>query len=179
VRDPRDVVLSRTKAAWSAGRPWWAHALVAREQLRRGRALGPALLGERWMELRYEELIASPEETLRSVCAHCGLDFDAAMLDFGASAARLVDERELQWKREVLGPLLAANSGKWRQGLSPLQVRWVEAVCRESFEELGYLRAEPGTALPAGQRALVGAAPRARAATSLAYGLRGTLGGAA
>ncbi len=179
VRDPRDVVLSRGKAAWAAGRPWWAHALVVREQLRRGRALGPRLFGPRWLEVRYEELLAAPAETLRAVCAHCDLGFAEGMLDFGPSAARLVDAAELPWKREVLGPLFAGNAGKWRGELTPLQVRWIEAVCRESFDELDYRRAQPAPALGPRQRALVGAAPVARSAAALAYGLRGLLGGRA
>lgn len=143
VRDPRDVLLSRTKAAWSAARPWWSHALIYREQPRRGRRLGAALFGARYHELRYEALLAEPEARLREVCAALELDFSPAMLaDFGASAARLVDQRELSWKRETLGPLLAANAGKWRAGLRPAQVRFTEAMCAEAFDELGYERSQ-------------------------------------
>lgn len=141
VRDPRDVVLSRTKAAWSAARPWWVHPLIYREQLRRGRRLGPRLFGPRYLELAYEDLISSPAEALHRVCEHVGLDYSPEMLEFGESARRLVDERELQWKKETLGPLLARNSGKWREGLSSAQVSFTEAVCREAFEQLGYERA--------------------------------------
>ena len=177
VRDPRDVVLSRTKAAWSAGRPWWAHALVVREQLRRGRALGPALFGPRWLELRYEELLADPEAVLRAVCAHVGLETAPGMLEFGASAERLVAPDERAWKRELSGPLLRANAGKWRAELAPAQVRWIEAVCRESFDELGYERS--GAPDGVRGRAIAGAAPLARAAAGLAYALRAGVGGRA
>lgn len=177
VRDPRDVVLSRSKAAWSAERPWWAHALIVREQLRRGRALG-ARFGARWLEVRYEELLAAPADVLRAVCAHCELPFAEGMLDFGGSAAGLVDAAELPWKREVLGPLLVGNAGKWRAELTPFQVRWIEAVCRESFAR-EYGRERPAPVLAAGQRFALGAAPLARSAAALAYGLHGLLGGRA
>jgi hypothetical protein len=53
IRDPREVLLSRTRAAWANGRPWWQHALLVEDQLRCGRALGPRLFGARYMEVHY------------------------------------------------------------------------------------------------------------------------------
>lgn len=147
VRDPRDVLVSRMKAAWSAHRPWWIHPLIQAEQLRRGRIEGPRCFGEGYLEVRYESLLAAPEFELRRICRHLDLEFTPEMLDFGSSARRLVDERELSWKKETLGPLLTANSGKWRKQLSPFQVAWTEAVCAEAFDELGYERSEGCSAL--------------------------------
>ncbi|MEO1696038.1 MAG: sulfotransferase [Planctomycetota bacterium] len=140
VRDPRAVVLSRTKAAWSASRPWWAHALLAQEQLRRGRREGRALFGEGYLEVRYERLLADPEGELTRICDHCGVEYRAEMLDFGASARALVGEREMSWKRETLGPLLTGNDEKWRAQLPAEQVAFVEAVCVEAFDGVGYPR---------------------------------------
>ena len=177
VRDPRDVLLSRTKAAWSAGRPWWMHALISREQLRRGRRLGRKLFGARYLEIHYEELIARPEETLRRICEHVAIPYDACMLEFSASAARLVDQRELSWKKETLGPLLSSNSGKWRAELSPFQIRWTQAVCTEYFSQLGYQRAEGPLELSAAERVTGALAPVLRAAASVAYYLRRRLAG--
>jgi len=143
VRDPRDVLLSRTKAAWSAKRPWWTHPWIYREQLRHGGRMGRLLFGERYLELRYEDLLAEPEAKLRRLLRHVELDWDPAVLSFGESAARLVDERELAWKRETLGPLLAGNCGKWREGLRPAQVAYCEEVCREAFQLHGYEPSRP------------------------------------
>ncbi len=171
VRDPRDVVLSRTRAAWSAGRPWWLHALLGAEQERRGREAGRRLFGGAYLELAYEELLARPEAALRRVCAHVGIAFDPAMLAFGERAQRLVDARELSWKREVFGPLLASNAGKWRSELAPARARWVEALWSEPFRAGG--RAARGDdPRPAGAARLLApaAAPLARALARTLYG---------
>lgn len=133
VRDPRDVVLSRTKAAWSADRPWWLHALIAQEQLRRGRRAGRAAFGSAYREVRYEELLREPEATLRAICDHVDVAFDPAMLAFGRAADRLIDPGELAWKREALGPLLARNAGKWRSELSAGRAAWIAALCPEGL----------------------------------------------
>jgi len=163
IRDPRDVLVSRMKAAWSAGRPWFVHPLIYSEQLRRGREEGRRLFGDRYLELHYEALIDAPEATLRRVCEHVDLPFDRAVLSFASSAAELVDPREMSWKKETLGPLLSGNSGKWRDELSPWQVAYTEGVCREAFEGLGYRRSR-GTR--ASLRAL---APLLRGAMHWAY----------
>ncbi len=163
IRDPRDVLLSRTKAAWSAPRPWWSHPLIYREQLRRGRALGAQLFGARYLEVRYEALITDAEATLREVCEHIGLEWSVSMLEFSASAATLVAQRELPWKKETLGPLLADNTGKWREGLTTTQVRYTERVCSEAFDELGYQRSDD-------ERSYLGViTPALRGAATLAY----------
>ena len=146
VRDPRAVVHSRMNAAWSKDRPWWSHAIVAEEQLRRGRRLGRACFGERYLEVRYEELLARPREVLETICAHVDVPFDAAMLDFGGSARRLVSDDEVSWKKETFGPRLTDNDAKWRGELEPQQVAFIEAVCVEAFDGVGYERlgAAPG-----------------------------------
>ncbi|MEM9381257.1 MAG: sulfotransferase, partial [Planctomycetota bacterium] len=167
VRDPRAVVHSRMNAAWSKDRPWWSHAIVAQEQLRRGRRLGRACFGERYLEVRYEELLARPRATLEAVCAHVDVPFDAAMLDFGGSARRLVAEDEIGWKKETFGPLLTDNDAKWRGGLDARQIGFIEAVCVEAFDRFGYERfgERPG---PVRRAVLAGA----RAAGRSAYAAR-------
>lgn len=144
VRDPRAVVDSRTRAAWSKNRPWWAHALLAQDQLRRGRRVGEQLFGDAYLEVRYEDLLTDPEGQLTRVCDHVDLPYDPAMLDFGGSARRLVGEREMSWKKETLGPLLPGNAEKWRERLEPRQIAFVEAVCTEAFDVLGYERSVGG-----------------------------------
>lgn len=145
VRDPRAVLASRMDAAWSKSRPWAVHPLVQAAQWARGRRLGAALYGPRWLELRYEDLLADPEAVLRRVCAHLELDFDAAMLDFGGAARRLVDRSEESWKKDTFGPLQSGHADKWRARLRPGQAAWAEAACRRLMRTHGYA-AEAGAA---------------------------------
>ena len=167
IRDPRAVVHSRMKAAWSAVRPWRSHALIAQEQLRRGRQNGQTLFGSRYLEIRYEALVAEPAETLGLVCAHVGVPFDPAMLDFSSSARKLVAKEEMSWKKETLGPLLSNNDAKWRDGLEPAQVAFVEAICVEAFDNAGYERE-----MPRGGALSEAAHGSARSLARLACGLR-------
>lgn len=159
VRDPRDVVLSRMKADWSAGRPDWLHALTYRAQIRRGRRQGQQAFGRQYKEVRYEDLLTRPEVTLRDISRHVDVEYSDAMLAFQRSAEELVDESERSWKEETTGPLLRDNTEKWREGLSPWQIRLTEKICGNAFEWFGYKRAEPEIEVSGMQHAMLQLAP--------------------
>jgi len=134
IRDPRDVLASKKKAAWSRNRSVLRHVFANRVQLKMGRLEGRALFGDRYLELAYEDLITDPRGVLGGVCRHLGVDFDPAMLDFSTSSRQLVSQEEMQWKKETLGPLLTTNAGKWKQQLTPWETALTERVCRDAFE---------------------------------------------
>jgi hypothetical protein len=141
VRDPRDVLLSRRNASWSAGRPDWLHVLTYRAQMRWGRREGRQSFGRRYVELRYEDLLHDPESILQQAVSGLPVSFSEAMLEFASSAQDLVGEEEASWKEETMGPLLRDNTQKWRSGLQPVQIRLAEQVCQEAFQAFGYAQA--------------------------------------
>jgi len=56
-RDPREVVLSKTKASWSSGRPYWQHSLIGSAQLKWGIELGTKIFGRNFRKVKYEDLL--------------------------------------------------------------------------------------------------------------------------
>jgi hypothetical protein len=79
VRDGRAVAESLLRQPWgprsvtSAARMWWHCVEAAR---RDGEPLGR----ERYLEVRFEELVTAPDDLLRGVCTFLGEEFDAALL---------------------------------------------------------------------------------------------------
>ena len=138
-RDPRDVILSKTKAEWSAHRPYWVNAIISQVQLRRGRKMALQLFGKNYYELSYESLLSQPENTLTKLLSFVGVEFEPEILDLNKSAKELVDESEMQWKDNTLKPLIGQkNIEKWRKKLSPEQIRCTEIICKDWFSYLGY-----------------------------------------
>jgi hypothetical protein len=144
IRDPRDILASKKQAEWSKSRSTIAHILAGKMQLNLGRRDGPRAFNENYYELSYERLIQNPQEELLKVCSAIGLDYHPAMLEFGAAAKQLVSEAEVSWKKETLGPVLAANTGKWRDKLEPWEVAVVERLFRGG-ERSGRYRFEKTT----------------------------------
>jgi hypothetical protein len=138
IRDPRDVLLSKKKAAWSSRGHVWKHIFANRVQLKLGHFWGPRLFGANYHEIVYEELIASPSEALSRLCDRIGLPYDEAMLDFGNAAKKLVSQSELSWKKETFGPILTENTGKWKAGLAQREIALTDLCCKEAFRLGGY-----------------------------------------
>ena len=142
IRDPRDVLLSKKKAAWSRNAHVWKHIFANRVQLGLGRQFGMDILQDEYHELIYEDLIAEPEKVLCSLCDAIGVPFDAKMLNFGEAARDLVANDEVSWKKETFGPLLATNKEKWKAGLSTREIALTELCCRQAFDIAGYQYSE-------------------------------------
>lgn len=79
VRDPRDVLAS------GRSRDWWPNTvLFMREQWNpsaRQALQNRAKYPDRYMIVRFEDLVQAPEQTIRNVCDFAGLEFEPDMLE--------------------------------------------------------------------------------------------------
>lgn len=82
-RDPADVCFSNLRVLYGALCPY-SYDQAELAAFHRGyaglMAHWRAVLGERLLDVAHADLVAAPERELRRVAAHCGLDFDPAML---------------------------------------------------------------------------------------------------
>lgn len=138
IRDGRDVALSlfgrqhdfHVYNAYFAAEYWESY-------VERGRALGGALSSDQYLELRYEDLLARPEDTMRQLCAFLGEAYSEALFEV-ASAGGPASKTPLVHK-----PLQADNAGKWRSRMTAPQIRAFEGVAGKTLRELGYELATP------------------------------------
>lgn len=142
VRDPRDVLCSKKKAAWSAGRSTMFYSFANRVQLKMATQLGTKLFGKNYIEIVYEDLIKNPKQVLKTLCAQLELNYEEGLLDFGAQAKKLVSETEKSWKKETYGPLLSDNSDKWKKQLTAEEIALTELSCRGAFNIGNYRTSE-------------------------------------
>ena len=138
IRDPRDVVLSRKKAAWSSKYPFILHPLIYQTQMEKARRIGKRLYGENYQELYYEDLLTDTHKTLKKLCQFLGVDFEEQMLDFQKSSKELVSDQEMQWKKETFKPLMKDNINKWNKGLSDDEIYFTQVICRNVFKNHPY-----------------------------------------
>jgi hypothetical protein len=142
IRDPRDVYLSRIKAAWSMSRPDTLQFLAYRAQYDMGHQIGLKLFGDNYLEVHYEKLLKQPEIELKRICDLLEVPFNARMMNFPNSAKKLVFSDEMSWKKEALGPLLIKNKDKWCRELPSEKVARIEAACSPVFKEGFYARSQ-------------------------------------
>lgn len=150
IRDGRDIALSLKKMGGFTPLPWdrgesnslVATALYWEWMVRRGRAVGRTF-PQNYIEIRYEDLIANPRETLAKLggfIAH-KLDYDEIRR---ASLGRL-SETNSSFREEGqdrINPL-----GRWKERLSKASIAAIEGVVGDCLEENGYQ-----LSLPAAER---------------------------
>lgn len=103
-------------------------------------------LGEAAIEVRYEDLVTSPEETVRSLCEFLGIEFNAGMLDYSDTPApkgRMNDPVGIH-KYTAPSP---ASLDKWMElgadgQLRHFALQYLAAVGDETITALGYDAAE-------------------------------------
>ena len=138
IRDPRDVVLSRTKAKWSQKHPFYFHAIIYYIQLSLGIKSGRSKYEENYIEVLYENLIKNPDYELLRIIKFLNLDFEKSMLNFKDSSKELVSKDELEWKKETFLPIKKNNYNKWKVDLTNFQSFIIESICFFHIKKFNY-----------------------------------------
>ena len=143
VRDPRDMALSWKRITWwrpdnpppgiREGATLWQENQKASLQL-----YGQLRDSGRMVLVRYEDLIQHPRRELERVCMGLGLKYSESMLNFHQSGDSGEYVKASNAFSNVSSPLNPDNLGKYREGLSNVEVRWIEHLCRREMALLGY-----------------------------------------
>ncbi|AOE50148.1 sulfotransferase family protein [Kangiella sediminilitoris] len=143
-RDPRDVIASKKMASWSSGRSLLNYLVSSRVQLGDARKADKM----KWQHsIKYEDLISEPEKHIKQICTFLELEYTSDMLDHTKAAKQLVQEDEVNWKKETLKPINQSNTSKWLASLTPL-----EALCsfyndRQFIKNHGYSSVVPNVTI--------------------------------
>lgn len=149
IRDGRDVVCSmRQHPDWRWVDGAWQKVLVPRSvESYAQRWLADVAAGLAWrddpryVEVRYEDLVADPQAVLRAICDGIGAGHDAEWLEAIGSTEPASATNDGQTKRpDYEGAVSAASVGRWRTDLSTDEQAEVERLCGPQLRELGYER---------------------------------------
>ncbi|MGH3089946.1 MAG: sulfotransferase family protein [Rubrobacteraceae bacterium] len=146
IRDGRDVALSTLKWAnenkgpgrldlWNE-EPVAVCALWWRRQVEAGMKDGRKLGARSCHEVKYEDLVAEPEERLREISDFLDLTYAPEMARFHEGKTR--DEPGLDAKRAWLPPTQGLRN--WRSAMSGRDLELFEALAGDLLSNLGYER---------------------------------------
>jgi hypothetical protein len=138
IRDGRDVALSMERQGWPNQLPWdrrrrsIAGALYWEWMIRRGRRDG-AELGDHYIEVHYEDLVANPHEVLRRLGIFIGQELDYDQIQrVGIGSVRRPNS---SFEDAVSG---FSPVGRWKQAYSPEETELFETLVGRTLRELGY-----------------------------------------
>jgi hypothetical protein len=140
IRDGRDGARSFLEMPDGTFTRTWAHpntaaqfACLWRKEVTGARALGRRVGSARYHELRYEELVADPESTVRAICQFAEISFEPEMLDYVGS----IDVSAKPHQQRLLRPP-TTGVRSWREDMAAPDVAAFEAVAGDLLGELGY-----------------------------------------
>lgn len=141
VRDGRDVVRSLLKTSWAEpGNPrrfglfcceWAEYARVAVEHSKR-------LTRDRFLVVRYEDVLLEPELMLRKICRFLDEDFEPGMLDASAAVSGVVPSWETDWKAKADKKVDPARAFAWRTQAKREEIWWMNVMMGRELRLLGY-----------------------------------------
>jgi len=161
IRDGRDVALSRRRwRARAGGRERPIDAWASQWQRWIATARRQAQDVEHYLEVRYEDLVADTEPTLRRICRFADLEFQPGMLDYHERASERLAEldrplpagkgkgaRAAEHRRAkhalTSEPPREEKVEAWRREMSDEERLAIEAEAGELLAELGYPVQEP------------------------------------
>lgn len=137
IRDGRDLAASHLKTV-----PDWGYRTIAEaangwlESVTRPRQTAP---DGRYLEVRYEDLVARPRQTIGRMLEHLGLPWDEAVLHHAEHKHALFDK---PWghpaAQAAAKPLDTRRRGRYRQDLTPAEIEEFERIAGKELQHLGY-----------------------------------------
>jgi len=138
IRDGRDVASSLVQQWWGpndfaeAMRYWHERVSCARKMLR-------MLPENRFIEVRFEDLVANPRNTLESITTFLGLDFEEAMLDaYTRKASSRVGESLSEIHPHLHEKPNPEQAYKWKRQVPASDQAIAHEIAGRTLAELGY-----------------------------------------
>ncbi len=146
VRDPRDMALSLKLSPATPGRVHRAGQLWKTDQERSIELYGMLKDSGKVILLRYEDLLVNTENELRRICGFLEVGYSSLMLEFYTSDLTVENSQRIDAWQNLQKPVLKMNFCKYRTGLSELEIRYIESLCIDEMQLLGYHCDFPQTA---------------------------------
>ena len=132
VRDPRDVARSCVGMGW-AGTPYrgvqgWL------DTEREWAAAAPKIPAEQRLDVRYEDLIAAPQERLTTISALLGVEYHEGFHAYPATSTYSAVDASLAYQ--------------WTRKMAPRQAQLIEGRTGDLLSAYGYEHSDGGPALP-------------------------------
>ena len=145
IRDGRDVALSYSNLGWSRPLPWdkqspvLAAGMYWKWLVNRARR-DSRVLGDRYLEIRFEDLVAKPRETLSEVAAFIGqkLDYDEILKAEVSRTRRPNSSFSNEVAAGEFNPV-----GRWKKILKGPELDEFEDSLGDYLLELGYPLSDP------------------------------------
>ncbi len=136
VRDPRDVMVSMARLGWLNGidvsyARLWRNANL---NLHRRLAGHP----DRYLQLRYEDVVARPGEAFEEVARFLGVDFEPGMVSEEARFSQFPEHKGMTQHASTFRPIGGESVGRYADVFDRTTLDEVDALAGDALATFGY-----------------------------------------
>lgn len=139
VRDGRDCVASGVKAGFY-NRNYAEAARAWRDNVRACRRFGHRLRNSgRYLELRYEDLVAEPERKIPKICDFIGITADPGMFEhYSGIGMQIPDIKAIAHHKNITKPIFRGSVGKWKMEIPDAEQPGIIDIVLPELKRYGY-----------------------------------------
>jgi hypothetical protein len=136
IRDGRDVVSSYLKAGIykkveKTAERWSKSVYFSRN-------FGNSLVHDRYIEIRYEDLVQNPEKEIKKICVFLKIEYSEKMLNVRKRFDKLGDATHSKHHKNLSKPITTKSIGKWKKNLNERQKIIVTRLLGSRLKEFHY-----------------------------------------
>ena len=137
IRDGRDAVASLKKM------PWWKNNSVYamlnwQEAIQNGKKALQKYYPNQFMEIRYEDIIDNPQESIHQVCDFLREDFSDDLLKFHKIADKSIPSYKMDWHSGAKKEINAMSIGRWSKDLEDWEVSLISKKMKKELSQYKY-----------------------------------------
>jgi hypothetical protein len=140
IRDPRGGVASMKRVAFYTEDAVF-NALNRHKVMTHGRTyFHTHVPAEQRIEIRYEDLVVDPRQTLKKICSFIQVPYEETMLRFHLDAERfMTKEASSSFNAAATQPISSSFAEKWKTTLTSDEIASIELICAPEMKEFNYL----------------------------------------
>lgn len=145
VRDGRDVACSYRELIKRADKSSAYYpnlpagiSEIADEWARNNQVIRNLITSDKASWVRYEDLVQSPEHTIRQICSSLDIPFDQRMLAFHTEKAASEPKEMLAWKEKTQSAITSSQTQRYKKDLSESEVLAFEKQAGAFLDFFGY-----------------------------------------
>ena len=134
IRDGRDIYLSRRKLDPTMSNVS-VNALEWVYKVRRARRDLELIDSSHYYELRYEDIVKSPNDILQSICDFLNIAFEKKMLEFWTQSDKFIGAHH---SKLIFQPVSTKSVGKWKNKMTVSELKRFELIAKKELLAFDY-----------------------------------------
>lgn len=137
-RDPRDMVASWLATPFQHQGVKAAITQWTKDQTQSLETINNSAFDRPVLKVQYEELITDQIQTVKNICRFLGLDYEPEMEEFYNHQRTRRNAAQVYAWGNLAKPIMPKNKGKYKKSLTAIDIQYIELMCGDLMQELGY-----------------------------------------